>query len=570
MPLEDGMVSRMHSVVHDALNAVQTWLGEPYFAGSQLLILTAGAVSIGDEPIDDIAAAAVWGLVRSAQSEDPERILLADTDTDGVPELRGLVAQVLAAGEPQVAIRKGVVHTARATRLPATANTGTETELRARLSVGSVVITGGTGGLGAMIARHLVSAYGARSLILASRRGRSAPGATETVAELTALGARVTLLACDVSTRSGVEALIAAVPQDAPLVGVVHTAGVLDDGVVSSLTPQRVDTVLAAKADAAWWLHEATRDLDLALFVLYSSAAGTLGTAGQGNYAAANTFLDALAEFRCARGAAAVSIAWGLWDTAVGMGARLRGEDTTRLGRDGILALTPEQGLSWFDTALVGGQATVIAARLDLSVLSGATVVPSILRGLIRANRRAVDHTATAVDGVPELQQRILGLPETEALQRVLDTVRLQVARVLGHEGIGTVDPDRNFRELGFDSLTAVEIRNQLNAVTGLRLPTTLVFDYPSPRVVAEHILVQFDKTAPRERLDSAVDEKNIRDYLATVPLSELRRIGMLDSVLALMADAHIADIDTVVEQELTDDMDIEALIQHVIDNRID
>ncbi|MFD4433797.1 beta-ketoacyl reductase, partial [Nocardia sp. NPDC058497] len=343
------VVQRTRRVTHEALSVAQQWLGDTRFEGSLLVVLTQGAVTVADEDITDVASAAVWGLIRSAQSEDPGRIILVDSDSPG--DATGLVPQTLAVGEAQVAIRGETAYVARLSRVnPATESL--PTRLGESLSSGSVVITGGTGGLGAVVARHLVSAHGARSLVLASRRGESAPGAPELMAELSELGARVSIVACDVSTRAGVTALLAAVPPYAPLAGVVHTAGVLDDGVVSALTPQRVDTVLAAKAEAAWWLHEATKDLDLALFVLYSSAAGVLGGAGVANYAAANTFLDALAQFRQRRGLPAVSIAWGLWDSGSGMGARLRGEDTTRFGRGGVTGMTVEQGLSWFDASI--------------------------------------------------------------------------------------------------------------------------------------------------------------------------------------------------------------------------
>ncbi|MFD4433633.1 type I polyketide synthase, partial [Nocardia sp. NPDC058497] len=321
-------VSRAHLLAHETLGVVQAWLENARFAESRLLVLTAGAVAA--EPVSDIAAATVWGLVRSAQSEHPGRIILVDSDSTA--DLDELAGRVVATGEPQVVVRGDVVHVARLMRLP------TEPMLVAdeRLSTGTVVVTGGTGGLGALVARHLVRNHGVRSLVLGSRRGRTAPGTSDLVTELTELGARVAVTACDVSTRDGVQALLAAVPEDARLAGVVHAAGVLDDGVVSALTPDRLDSVLAAKADAAWWLHEATRELDLSLFVLYSSVAGVFGGAGQGNYAAANTFLDALAQYRRDCGLAAVSIAWGLWDSGSGMGARLRTADTTRCARDGM------------------------------------------------------------------------------------------------------------------------------------------------------------------------------------------------------------------------------------------
>ncbi|NEW59474.1 SDR family NAD(P)-dependent oxidoreductase, partial [Nocardia cyriacigeorgica] len=372
---------------------------------------------------------------------------------------------------------------------------GVDSGVVSAVSAGTVVITGGTGGLGSMLARHLVVEYGVRSLVLASRRGPGAPGAAELVAELSGLGARVRVLACDVSERGDVVELLAAVPQDAPLTGVVHTAGVLDDGVVVSLTPDRVDAVLAAKADAAWYLHELTRELDPALFVLYSSVAGVLGTAGQGNYAAANAFLDGLAEYRRADGQAAVSIAWGLWAAATGMTGHLGDSDTARMGRSGVLAMSDRRGLALFDAAVAQHRAGVVAAHIDSAALvasSRAGVLAPMLEGMLATLR----HSTPGATGSVRLRQRLVGLTPTEQQALILDAVRGQVAAVLGHDSGTVIDLDRNFRDLGFDSLTAVEARNRLNTITGLRLPATLVFDYPTPDAVTTHIRTQLTDAA--------------------------------------------------------------------------
>ncbi|WP_405180895.1 type I polyketide synthase [Nocardia sp. NBC_01377] len=485
-PGEDE-TDRAHRLVREALAVVQAWSGELRFADSRLVVVTAGAVAVADEPVTDVAAAAVWGLVRSAQSEDPDRIVLADIDGARTSEMPpAALVRILNCGEPQVAVRDGAIHVARLTRLPAATIADAEPDMR--LSSGSVLITGGTGGLGALIARHLVLTHGAHSLVLASRRGKSAPGAEDLVAELTDLGAHVSVVSCDVSTRAGVEAVLAAVPREAPLAGVVHTAGVIDDGMVSTLTPERLDTVLAAKADAAWWLHEATQGLDLSLFVLYSSTAGVFGGAGQGNYAAANTFLDALAQHRREQGAAAVSIAWGVWDSGSGMGARLRAEDTSRYARGGLTGMSVEQGLAWFDAALIQDRASVTAAELDTRTLGSrartGTLAP-LLGALFPQPRRSA---AVSGSNLPALQQRIARATEAEAISAVLDLVRAEVASVLGFDGGSEVKVDQNFRELGFDSLTAVEMRNRLNLVTSARLPVTLIFDYPTPEAVARFI----------------------------------------------------------------------------------
>ncbi|WP_455566236.1 SDR family NAD(P)-dependent oxidoreductase [Nocardia tengchongensis] len=487
----EDMPGRVRRATGEVLAGLQAWLGESRFAASTLVVLTCGAVAGAGEQVDDLAGAAVWGLVRSAQTEDPGRILLVDTDATTAD-----LAEVLACGEPQIMIRSGVLHTARLVRLP-TAGAGMDSGV---VSAGTVLITGGTGGLGSMLARHLVTDYGVRSLVLASRRGPAAPGAEDLITELTGLGARVRIVACDVSDRSEVVELLAAAPQDAPLTGVVHTAGVLDDGVVVSLSPDRMDAVLAAKADAAWHLHELTRDLDLGLFVLYSSVAGVLGTAGQGNYAAANSFLDGLAEHRCASGLVATSIAWGLWASDTGMTGHLGDVDTTRLGRVGVLAMSDDQGLALFDAAVAQPRSGVVAARIDSAALaarSRAGVLAPMLEGMLSTIRRGTSDAAATVG----LRERLTGLTDAERKALVLDTVRGQVAAVLGHDSGAAIDAGRSFRDLGFDSLTAVETRNRLNTVTGLRLPATLVFDYPTPDGVATHILTQLGDNAVSDSL---------------------------------------------------------------------
>ncbi|MEV6280268.1 type I polyketide synthase [Nocardia sp. NPDC051832] len=508
-----GMPGRVRRAVAGMLGLLQGWLNESRFTASTLVVLTGGAVAPDGARVEDLAGAALWGLVRSAQSEDPGRIVLVDTDLPVGRPVENL-AGVLACGEPQVMIRSGVLHSARLVRLPM-GEAGVDSGVVSAVSAGTVLITGGTGGLGSMLARHLVTEYGVRSLVLASRRGPAAPGATELVAELTGLGARVRVAACDVSDRGAVVELLAAVPEEAPLTGVVHTAGVLDDGLVVSLTPDRVDAVLAAKADAAWHLHELTRELDPALFVLFSSVAGVLGTAGQGNYAAANAFLDGLAEHRRLGGQAAVSIAWGLWATGTGMTGHLDDADSARMGRVGVLAMSDEQGLAMFDAAVAQQHAGVVAARVDTAVLAAgarAGTLAPLLEGMLATSRGSTP-------GTVGLRQRLAGLAPAEQQAVVLDAVRGQIAAVLGHDSGAAIDADRNFRDLGFDSLTAVETRNRLNAVTGLRLPATLIFDYPTTDAVTGHILAQLTDTGISDAL--ARLEKEVMEMVDSKTLSD-------------------------------------------------
>ncbi|MEU0163848.1 type I polyketide synthase, partial [Streptomyces sp. NPDC006261] len=350
--------------------------------------------------------------------------------------------------------------------------------------VGSVLITGGTGGLGAVTARHLVVEHGVRRLLLVSRSGLGAEGAEALVGELSELGAEVAVEACDVSDRGALERLLSRHEVSA----VVHAAGVLDDGVVGSLTPERLDRVLRPKADAAWHLHELTRDQNLSAFVVFSSIAAMFGSAGQGNYAAGNAFLDALMERRRAEGLPGVSLAWGPWDQSGGMTGTLSGADAERMARAGVPALSVGLGVALFDAALASGGAVVAPVRLDLPVLRAQGEVPPLLRSLIRVRSRraaAAAGSATAAG----LVERLAALSVVERQEVLVDLVRGQVALVLGHADGNAVNPGRAFRDLGFDSLTAVELRNRLNTASGLRLPATMVFDYPTVETLVDHLL---------------------------------------------------------------------------------
>ncbi|MFH9405381.1 SDR family NAD(P)-dependent oxidoreductase, partial [Streptomyces sp. NPDC017638] len=346
-------------------------------------------------------------------------------------------------------------------------------------AAGTVLITGGTGTLGGHVARHLVAERGVRHVVLVSRGG----GGSALREELAGLGAEVTVAACDVADRDALAAVLDSIPAAHPLTAVVHAAGVLDDALVESLTPERLAAVWEPKARAAWNLHELTRERDLTAFVLFSSAAGTLGSPGQANYAAANTFLDALAVHRRALGLPATSLAWGYWAEPSGMTGHLTGADQDRLTRAGVVPLATDHALSLFDAALATGRAALAPVRLDLSVLAGAPAVPAALKGLVsrKAARRPARHGAIA--------DRLRSLPEAERLRAALDLVTADTAAVLGHREPGAVRDRQPFKDLGFDSLTSVELRNRLNTATGLRLPATVTFDHPTPRQLAEHLL---------------------------------------------------------------------------------
>ncbi len=278
--------------------------------------------------------------------------------------------------------------------------------------LGTVLVTGGTGTLGARVARHLVEKHGVKHLLLTSRQGPAAAGAAALRGELEAAGARVAILACDAADRDALRTLLDGIPAAHPLTAVIHAAGALDDGVLGALTPERLDRVLAPKLDAAWHLHELTQGQDLAAFVLFSSVSGLLGSPGQANYAAANAALDALAHHRQAQGLAACSLAWGYWAEKSGMTAALSAADLARMRRAGLLPLTSDQGLALLDAALGRPEALLVPARFDLAALArNPGALPPWFRGLVRAQTA---RPVAAAAGAASLAQRLSSLPAAE------------------------------------------------------------------------------------------------------------------------------------------------------------
>ncbi|MFJ4617068.1 SDR family NAD(P)-dependent oxidoreductase [Streptomyces sp. NPDC088812] len=491
--------TRARATLDRVLALVQDWLARPELDGVRLGVLTRGAVSVaGESP--DLATAGIWGLLRSAQSEHPGRLLLVDVDpngdedgighADGVGPLAAAVTAADAAGETQLALRGGAALVPRL--VPAAPATGSATDApsppatwRFAPSEGTVLVTGGLGLLGRLVARHLVTSSGVRHLLLTGRRGERTPGAHEVVADLTGLGAHVTVAAVDAADRDALRTVLDGIPAAHPLTGVVHAAGTLDDGVLAGLTADRLDTVLRPKADAAWNLHELTRDTDLSEFVVFSSAAGVLGVPGQANYAAANTFLDALVAHRRARGLAATSLAWGLWAESSELTGHLDGADHRRNARHGTRPLTTPEGLALFDAA----GATDHALLVPLALRHGAdpAQLPAVLRDLVRT-RRPVARTASEASGAP-LAARLRALDAAAREEFLIGLVRAEASTVLGRDDREGIAATRAFKDLGFDSLTAVELRNRLGAASGLRLSPTLVFDHPTPRSLARFLL---------------------------------------------------------------------------------
>jgi hypothetical protein len=518
------------TVTSRVLGVLQAWLAAPALEESRLVVATRGAVPAdGDYTVTDPAAAAVWGLVRSAQAEHPDRIVLLDLDPASGAGAGPVLGTVLASGEPQIAHRDTTFSVPRLVKA-----TGPVADEPMVFGPDGTVLVSGAGALGGLVAKHLVARHGVRSLVLASRQGSAADGMADLVTDLAEQGAAVSVVVCDVSDRAQVAALL----DEHPLSAVVHTAGVFDDGVIETLTPERLATVFAPKVDAVRHLDELTRGMNLDAFVVFSSVAGVIGGGGQGNYAAANAFLDAAMADRRAAGLPGLSLAWGLWERSTGMAAHLSVVDHARASRSGVLEMTQAEGLDMFDLGLGMGESLLVPIKLDLAamradVATGGTV-PHLLRGLVRAGRQQARAAAAKDDG---LVRRLAGLVPVDQETLLVDLVRGQVAAVLGHTGLAAVRADTAFKDTGFDSLTSVELRNRLREVTGLKLPATLVFDHPNPLVLARHLRAELvPDGATNGATNGDVDEVRLRDALASVPLARIREAGLMDALVKLAA----------------------------------
>ncbi|MER6694788.1 SDR family NAD(P)-dependent oxidoreductase, partial [Streptomyces minutiscleroticus] len=482
-----GVPERAHTVGRDVLHALQAWLADGRTTESRLAVVVRRA---------ELSQQTVRGLVRAAQSENPGRFVLVESDGTGggthgdEEEDAGSGAAIAAAldglgDEPEIAVRDGQWSVARLRRAEPGAATAPADP--SPLAGGTVLVTGATGGLGRLVARHLAEVHRVAELVLVARSGVP----EDLLTDLEAHGVRVRAEAADVADRSALAGIVDALGDR--LTGVVHVAGIVDDGVIEALDDTRWDKVLRPKVDAAWHLHELTAGLDLAAFVLYSSASGVLGGAGQGNYAAGNAFLDGLAAHRRTLGLPAVSLAWGLWAESAGMGGRLSDTDLARMARLGTRPLTAEQGLALFDAALTADRAALVPMRLDAAAVREEDL-PPLLRDLTPAGRTRPLRRAAAggsENTAGTLVRRLAALPATERTETLLALVRDTAAAVLGHASADGVDARKAFKELGIDSLTAVELRNRLGAATGLRLPATLVFNHPTPTALAAHLLTE-------------------------------------------------------------------------------
>jgi acyl transferase domain-containing protein len=492
-----------HPTTSRAAELIRRWLADERFLESTLAVVTHNAVATGDtEDVLDLAAAGVWGLVRTVQSEHPDRVRILDLDDH--PDSLAAATHAVLGGGTQLAVRRGTVLSPGLVRPRHTAANG-----RALSGSGTVLVTGGTGGLGALITPHLVTRHGVRHLLLTSRRGDAAPGATELRTKLAGMGADVRIAACDIADETELAELLASIPDDHPLTAVIHTAGVLADASFDRLTEEDYREVARPKATAAWHLHKLTAGLDLSAFVLFSSAVGLVGNPGQANYAAANAFLDALAQHRFAHGLPAVSAAWGLWADTGGMAGKLGRADLLRLERHGLTAMSVTEGLAFLDAVLASSVPTVVPARIPRSSSLADTASP-LLRSLSPAvrSRPAAEEAVTGAE--------LATLPDDERHRRLLDLVLRTAAAVLGHDRADVLAPHEGFLESAFDSLTALELRARLGKVVGLRLPTTLTFDHPTPDRVARYLGTRL---APDEKSTALAElgrlEKALASFLA-------------------------------------------------------
>lgn len=526
-PQSPGFPEQAHAVAAAALDDLKRLLTDARLRNTALVWITRGAISVGvgDAPTD-LAHAPLWGLLRSARNEHQDQLLRAVDlpPSEALPQRDKLMALLAADAEAELAWRQGSALTPRLTLV-----TTDDTQADASASYKSaraldpnrpVLITGAFGGIGAALARHLVQRHGVRSLVLTSRSGSESPGAAALIAELEGLGADVTAVACDIGDRAQSEALIAS----HPLGAIFHLAAVLDDGILNAITTERLARVLRPKLDGAWRLHCLTRKLDLSAFVLFSSIAGILGARGQASYAAANTFLDALAAARQTEGLPALSLAWGLWDGA-GMSAGLSDVDRARIARNGIAPLAEAEALALLDLALDRPDALLVPLRASVGVIATSESLGGALASGATSTNEAVVPTAPRFATLPPIERRIMA-------RRL---VAGALAQVLGHADAAGIDPQTGFTDLGLDSLLAVELRDALQSAVGVQLPVSVTFDHPSIDQLTDYLITQADNASQAKWSDSAIRRK-----LARTSIDALRSSGLLDTLMAT-PDADIS-----------------------------
>lgn len=440
-----------------------------------------GAIGLGAGPL--------WGMMRTARKEHTDLHLRA-IDLGDVEDIQTLALALMLTSESECALRQGQVLVPRMQRVVKPRVQGPHDQPLLRRD-GAVLITGGLGDLGSHVARWLVTVHGIRDLVLTSRRGKETPGADALVMELAELGATVAVIASDIADYDSVKSIMATFNEHRPLRGVVHAAGALDSGVLSSLTPQRCATTFAPKVDGAWNLHQLTGDMDLDLFLMFSSLSGVTGMPGLANYAAANSFLDALAHLRHAQGLPATSVAYGSWE-GKGMLDKIAGSAHAHLEYFGLDPLTQEDGLELFELAARSGRPLTVAAALDLERLQvyheDVGEIPSLLRSLLAGNTTRVNRTRDL--------RKVLGeAPPVQHASIVLRMVRETVARALGFAQPDDVDVNSPLQDIGIDSMTAVLTRNNLATLTGLTLSVNIVLLHPNLKALAQALLSQLNES---------------------------------------------------------------------------
>ena len=560
------LTGTVHRNARRTLELLQAWLASESLAQAKLVLVTDRAVAAAKDEAPNLSQAALVGLMRSAQSEHPDRLGLIDLD--GSEASRASLHGALSAQEPDLAIRQGTIYARRLARLQA----GGDKDRVPVDSAGTVLITGGTGGLGALIARHLAADRGVERLLLVSRRGLEADGAAELRDSLGELGAQVRIAACDVSDRAELKALIDSVPDEHPLTRIVHAAGAFDAGSIESLDGERLARVLTPKVDAALNLHELTKETDLRELILFSSVSGTVGSPRLGSYAAANSFLDALAAHRRAQGLPCTSLAFGIWERTTGFNEMLSEADRASVAdrvrrSEGLVALSDELGLELFDLALEVDEPMVVPVRADMGILRGQAktgMLPTVWRGLVRVPVRQ------ASDAGGSLARRLASAPEPEWDDIVLELVGGHVAGVLGYDASEAFDAQRNFKDLGFDSLAAVELKNRLGQATGLKLPSTLIFDHPTPAAVAAYLRDEV-VVEGAEKVELEPGEAEIRQVLASIPLAHLRRAGLMQALMELAdSGGEVSPSDAGEDTDQVDAMDVATLVQRTLEKRAD
>ncbi|OTA65813.1 polyketide synthase [Hypoxylon sp. EC38] len=530
---EDALL-QAHEFTTKALQQLQDAIRANFIP--ELIWITHQAVGINTtDRVTGLGAAPLWGLARTARNECPDlRLRLIDLDEGKVPP-ESMISALSLQDEPECAVRKSAIFAPRLQHMEPPRINSTSSSIKQE-SPGAILITGAFGGVGQRVARWLVSTHGVRDLVLMSRHGMESAGAKVLVDELALLGAKPTVFAGNVADADSVKSMMAIFTSERPLRGVIHAAGVVSDGVLSALTPERCEAVSRPKVDGAYHLHRFTQDMDLDFFVMFSSISGIMGTPGQGNYAAANTFLDALAQMRRARGLPATSIAWGLWD-GDGMGASLTGTGRLRYAQSGLDPLTSEHGLKLLEQGIRGGQALTVAAALNLERLQAyhedRGVTRSLLRSLLKQGGKSV-----LTNGDGNLRDQLSQASHKQQPAVVLDIVKEAAAHTLGFGSPDDVDIHSPLQAIGIDSLTAVILRNQLAKRTNLTLSPRIAFQFPNLTALSQYLLSQLQEksSAAPETSKKAIRSPATRDLGHS--MAAIRK-GYLDPTLTFNNEAQ-------------------------------